>query len=296
MVYRIREGSEEMPKGSDKIEDSKEAKETLQPGDPWPEHYRGTRYHYDSEGHMWWLTPKVGSRVYVKKGQSDVVKELLRLRPEGGSFRITETGHVIMRDLNSDPPGKPIYVTDYGGSLEFEHVDNSAAGLVPKDIWPSFYDGAKYSFMGDRIWWNNPETGTKQLAREHLPDPVMRVLSALKPEGGSFRVTENGRVLTLIPPQPMPVQLQAQYNKLSNAQKNLIAVKVVSTSMLPVYVGDYFEGFSLFPVRNLTDPLPVDIEREILDFLNSYGPSSSDNPGRDIILPDFTDDRQEEPE
>jgi len=269
---------------------------SLQTGDPWPEHYRGTKYHYDDAGHMWWLVPGMGTKINALRGHTDITADLVRLRPEGGSFRITETGHVIMRDLTTNPPGNPIYVTDYGQRPEFEYVNASGDGLQVRDLWPAFYDGAKYSFLGRKVWWNNPETGTKQFAREQLPLSVLRDLTYLKPNGGSFRITENGRVLTLIPPQPMPPRLQEQYDGLSNAQKNLIAVKVESTDMLPVYVGDYYDGFSLLPVRRLTDPLSSETETEIAEFLKKYGQGGPASKIADTVLPDFEDDRPEEPE
>jgi hypothetical protein len=175
-------------------------------------------------------------------------------------------------------------------------VDVSGDGLQPQDIWPAFYDGAKYSFLGRKVWWNNPETGTKQFTREQLPLPILRAITYLKPSGGSFRVTENGRVLTLIPPQPMPPRLQEQYGVLSNAQKNLIAVKVETTEMLPVYVGDYYDGFSLHPTRRLTDPLSPAVETEIAEFLKQYGPGGPASKIAETVLPEFADDRPEEPE
>jgi len=135
----------------------------------------------------------------------------------------------------------------------------------------------------------------KQFARERIPSPVLKSLTYLKPSGGSFRVTENGLVLTLIPPQPMPPRLKEQWDALTNPQQNLIAVKVESTDLLPVYVGEYYDGFTLSPSRRLTDPLPPETQAEIADFLKRYGQEPRE-PKAEEVLPDFQDDRPEAPE
>lgn len=265
----------------------------LQPGDPWKEHYRGSRYHYNPKREFWWSVAGSSRRVLAKAGHEDILDELLRLRPDGGSLRITETSSVLMRKVGVGL-GIPIYVTEYGGPIIFDHLDVSGDGLEPGDLWTGFYDGARYSFQDTKIWWNNPEDGTKRLTVERLPVAVLTALRTFKPDGGSFRVTENGVVLTLIAPQPMPPRLKIQYDALSNTQKQLVWVKVQSTQMLPVYISRYYDGFTLQPFRKLTDPLSAEDEAAISAFLKRYHGRGEGARREETELPEFEDDQPEE--
>ena len=240
--------------------------------DKWPYHYRGTRYHFSSEQVVWWQTFKNGLEIRVKSGYDSIIKELIKIRPEGGSFRITETGDVIIK-MPDDGSWTPVYVCEMDQPFEFsDDIDITPAGIKPGDIWPGFYDGARYSYLNDKVWWMNPE-GPRQYIVETLPPEVMTQLRILKSMGGSFRITENGCVITLIPKQPLPNELRRQWESMSVTQQQLITAKVEATEMLPIYIGRYHEGVSLQEPKDFTKPLSAEERKKMLDFLNRFSVS-----------------------
>jgi hypothetical protein len=250
---------------------------TLNPGEKWTEHYRGTKYHFSTEGELWWEFPATedslsNQHVPAQGGHKHIVEELLKLKPAGGSCRITETGEVITK-LDADE--QPIYVTDLGAPLTFDQIDILGTGLKPSDLWTGFYDGARYSFRGRKVWWKDPEDGSKLLVKEAIPREILKILQFHKPGGGSFRVTENGVVLTLIPPQPMPPDFQRQFDAMNVLQRNLLYVKVKGTERVPVFVGVYEDGFTVLPARKLDSPLSPKEKEELIEFLKSYGQESA---------------------
>lgn len=265
--------------------------EILRLGDPWNEHYRGTRYHFNTKRKLWWQVPATEARVEAASGHEGIVTELLTLRPEGGSCRITETGAVITKSQEDTDDWAPLYVCEYVDPLQFEHVETHGSGLQPFDLWRAFYDGARYSFKRGRLWWRNPLEGVWQRTNESLPPEIEKRFNQVKPFGGTLRFTENGKVLTLIVPQPMPRHLRPQYEALSNTQKHLIQVKIEGTDMLPVYIGDYLGGFTLLPPERLTDPLSDEEQAKMLDFLKQYGANVHGQEDDPLL---FRDDRLEE--
>ena len=126
-----------------------------------------------------------------------------------------------------------------------------------------------------RLWWKNPADTTWQETREKLPGEMERRLLEVKPDGGSLRFTENGKILTLIEAQPPPKHWHPQYNALNDARKRLIARKVRSTGLLPVLLGEHHGGFTLQPLRSPADPLSAAEEREVMRFLMAYQPTPS---------------------
>lgn len=244
----------------------------MEAGEEWPYHYRGTRYHYNVSNEVWWQSTKDGPSIHAKKGYGRVIKELLPYKTEGGSFRITEVGDVIAKVLRDDV-WNPIYICEMDEAFEFVDLDITPEIIESGDLWPGFYDGARYSYLNDKVWWNNPD-GPRQYTEKPLPEEVMKVLRRFKPEGGSFRITENGYVITLIPKQPLPNNLKEQWNRLSEAQRRFLAIKVQSTDMLPVFIGRYHEGISLRPLQDMRKELSEDEREAMLAYLDCFSLST----------------------
>lgn len=244
----------------------------LESGDDWPYHYRGTRYHYNKDGKTWWESSKDGVKVYVEAGHESILKHLLDLKQEGGIFRITETGDVITK-IEDKEIWKPVYVCEMDEQfLMDQKVNITPQNLSTGDLWPGFYDGARYSYLNDIVWWNNPD-GPRQQIEGKFPDVLMKSLNRLKPEGGSFRITENGYVITLIPSQPLPNNLKEQLESFTKVQQRLVSIKVETTEMLPVYIGKFHEGITLKEPVDLTSPLSKEEKKKILDFLETFSQS-----------------------
>jgi len=243
--------------------------ENIQSGDGWQYHYRGTRYHYNSDQKVWWQTSKDGLKINVKSGHENILKNLLSLRSNGGTFRITETGDVIMK-IEDDDGLKETFVCEMDEPLTFEeNIEINPQNIQPGDLWPGFYDGARYSFSMDKIWWKNPE-GYRQYGIETLPTDIILHFRKFKPQGGSFRITENGYVITLIEKQPLPNELKDQWNRLSTTQQRLVERKVNRTEMLPIYIGRYYAGISLMERQDFSQPLTDDERNNMLDYLDNF--------------------------
>lgn len=242
----------------------------LNKGDKWKLHYRGTRYHFNTKQEVWWETHKDGVKIRVESGHEGLVKELLSVKPEGGSFRITEKGDCITKILSDKGEWVPIFMCEVSTTLNFENgIINTPKVIGPGDLWPGFFDGARYTHLLDRFWWNNPE-GYRQYMVETLPHEVIQQLRIFKPEGGSFRITENGYVIALIPKQPLPSNIKDQWEKLSAIQQRLIATKVKSVDMLPVYIGRYHGDITLKEPIDFSRPLSKEDRKEMLDFLDGF--------------------------
>lgn len=221
---------------------------------------------------MWWAVPESHERVFATSGHEALVEILLKLRGEGGSFRATEDGHYITK--NQETSGQdwtPLYVCAVNEPLLFDALDPMGLDLQPGDLWTSFYDGARYSFRGDKVWWNDPETGMRLPAASPLPREIMLKLREYKTEGGRFVITEQGKVLSLVPPTPLPKRVAEQYKKLSPKQKNLLLVKKQTTEMLPIFIGEFLEGIVLKPPRRLGQPLSPHERQDFQSFLGQYG-------------------------
>ncbi|WP_419862075.1 hypothetical protein [Candidatus Palauibacter sp.] len=250
----------------------------LKPGDMWDEHYRGTKYHCVPGGEFWWtLTDRQNMatvRVTATAGFERIAEEYLSLRPEGGSLRITETGAILTRMPTRS--WEAAYVGEYDVPLEFESVDVLGEGVQPLSLWPAFYDGARYSYKNGRLWWKNPVDGVWQETRERLPADIESLFLQVKPTGGSLRVTENGKVLALIAPQPLPSGMKDQYEALTDLQKRLIEVKGRNVGYLPVFLGEYMGGFTLHEAVDLAAPLTPSEEADLMAFLSQYGQGLED--------------------
>ena len=222
-------------------------------GDEWPSHYRGYRLHVNPEGNVWWQLYSGTERLFLDEEFDDLVEDLLELKRIGGRIRITEAGDVITKVEQEDSDDRD-YETVYVGQVDLQStlvpeekpeygIEISPDGLSEGDLWPSVYDGSRYSFAGDRIWWQNPKTHRRHSLEGSLSKPVMQALRRFKPDGGSFRITPQGDVITLIPYHPTPDLVEEQFGDLPVVVRNIIKIrKEKGVEMLPIYVGEYDGG------------------------------------------------------
>ena len=61
------------------------------------------KFEFRPNGEVYWRSPK-DQNVYiqVKKGMERIVKKLLKNRPSGGTFRVTELGRVLLNFKNQE--------------------------------------------------------------------------------------------------------------------------------------------------------------------------------------------------
>lgn len=273
-------------------------KQNIENGCEWPYHYRGTKYHYNSEQEVWWQTFKDGLKTHVKSGHERILKAIMPLKTMGGTFRITEIGDVIAKIEKGDD-WIPIFVCEMDQPFKFnEEINLTPKKIKPGDLWVGFYDGARYSYLLDKVWWRNPN-GPRQYIKQTLPNEVMVNLRTFKSTGGSFRITENGYIITLIPKQPLPNNIKEQWSHLSDIQQRLIATKVENTEMLPIYIGRFYEGITLKEPTDFMSPLKPEEKKKMLNFLDGFSPNTEfegmvpKNINDDELMEDFLDDPED---
>lgn len=235
-------------------------------GDTWEEHYRGYELRINADGDVWWQVYNGTDRLHLEPTPADLVDQFLELKPLGGRVRVTEGAHVITRQEDEAAEGArsegslddytPMYVGDLELTGELvptdapEHaVPVRPSGLSTGDLWPSVYDGARYSFsMDGNAWWHNSQTKKRHPVAGGLPDGIATALERLKPEGGSFRVTPWGDVITLVQ-SPATQTVRDQFGELPRVIRNIIKLRRerADLQMLPVYV-------------DRLDTVPLDVE------------------------------------
>ncbi|MCG1004723.1 MULTISPECIES: hypothetical protein [Halobacterium] len=259
---------------------------TSSPGDEWSSYYRGYRLQTNPNGDVWWQVYNGTERLYVEPTPDELVEDLLSLKRLGGRVRVTEAGAVITRIEDGDDY-EDLYVGDLSlsGKLipedqtEFS-VDIRPEGLSSGDLWPSVYDGSKFSFSEDRIWWQHPQTHKRHPVKTELPDDVMTTLQRLKPSGGSFRVTPWNDVITLVEDPPNPEATREQLHNLPRVIKNIIVLRREhGVERLPVYVGSLDTvPLEVSEPRSLTDALSADERAQLDSWSGSLGPTEEIDP------------------
>ena len=259
----------------------------LTPGDNWTGYYRGYRVQTNPNGDVWWQVYQGTERLQIEPRPDELVDQLLKLKRLGGRVRITEGGDVITRVEDGDDYNQ-VYVgtVSLSGQLvppeapEYS-IEIQPNGLSPGDLWPSVYDGAKFSFIEDRVWWQNSATHQRHPVETDLTSTVVTTLQQLKPRGGSFRVTPWGDVLTLVDNPPNPQKASEQLNNLPRVIKNIIVLRRErGVEMLPVYVGSVDERpFEISDPRSLTDELSAKEQAELNSWAGSIGETTETDPG-----------------
>jgi len=244
-------------------------------GDVWPEHYRGSKYHYNSKGDVWWSAPLKILREMVITGHEEIVKKLLEIKPQGGSFRITENGEVITKEVNAgfedeEEELEVIFVGTITKEFVFTNVNINPLDINPGDVWPAFYEGATYHINAEGIMWWRDRWGVRWFFK-HPPTKLAESILMFKRLGGSFKINECGHVIALLEKLPYPEKLQRQINLLNSQVKEIIQQKIENTNLVPIYIGKMDEEIELNK--------PIDLDKKwdnketnlLLDKLQNLG-------------------------
>lgn len=237
------------------------------PGDEWESYYRGYRLRANPDEEIWWQAYQGTDRLLLEPIPDDLVETLLELKHLGGRIRITEGNDVISRIEAGDDSYETVWVGEMSLAGEFVPPEDPEFSIqvAPDDVaagelWPSVYDGAKYSFGpgGDRVWWANPSTSKRHPLQTSLPSDVKASLTRYKPRGGSFRVTPWNDVLTLVDLDKLPSGARTEFDNLPRVVKNLISLRKErgGVQKIPIYVGEIDETpLTVGSPPSLTDPV-----------------------------------------
>ncbi|GGN25640.1 MULTISPECIES: hypothetical protein [Halobacteriaceae] len=256
--------------------------QTLTPGDEWPGYYRGYRLQTNADSEVWWQAYQGTDRLYLDPAPEALLDDLLSLKRLGGRVRVTEGNAVITRVEDGDSYSD-IYVgeVELTGELvpndEPEYaIDVQPQDLTSGDLWPSVYDGAKFSFGAERVWWQHPSTHKRHPVETDLPSGVRTTLDRLKPQGGSFRITPWGDVITLVEDPPNPEATRKQLHDLPRVIQNIILLRRErGVEMLPIYVGCLEDmPLKIGEPRSLTDELSPSERAQLDSWAGSLGPTS----------------------
>jgi hypothetical protein len=209
--------------------------------------YRGTVYHMNSRGDVWWKTGRSSPKIKVAFSDKKIIDDLLAIKPQGGNFRITEAKEVLTKVYYEDRGYVSIYVCQFDGDIELEDFNWQPEGMKKGCLWPSIYDGTTFSVNNNgglliHIGEN------KVYAKEGHEELTKKILGFTgKYGGGRFKINENGDVIVLIYTAPYPDKIKKQLEQLSPEEKNLIDIrkKTEGDQRVPIYVGK-FKGNILF--------------------------------------------------
>ena len=204
--------------------------------------YRGTTYHINFKKNVWWRTGKDSLKIKnIIFSNEDILDKLLEIKPQGGSFRITEAKEILTKIYLEDRGYVSIYVGKLIGEIEFENYQWNPEGIKKGDLWPSIYDGTTFSVNGNKELLMH--IGDRKVyAKEGAEELVKKVLEFKgRGGGGRFKVNDNGCILTLMYKAPYPINIRKQIEILTKQEKNLIDLrkKTDGDEMVPIYVGKF---------------------------------------------------------
>lgn len=277
------------------------------PANEWNRPYRGYRLSINADREVWWQVYNGTERLYLDSFSTEIIDRVIGLKNTGGRIHITEEGDVLTRVEQGREEYQDVWVGECELRGELVPEANRSASvpvrpdnLSPGDLWPSIYEGARFSFREqDEVWWANPETKRRHYLEQPLPREIALEFNRYKSQGGSFRVTPWGDVITLIPFHPKPKTVEEQFSSLPDVVRNIIRLrKERGVEMLPIYIGNVGEyTFEIGEPQNLSDPLSEEEEEQLESWARNLGRTSSttldehqtENPDEDT---EFDDDPQ----
>jgi hypothetical protein len=100
-----------------------------------------------------------------------------------------------------------------------------------------------------------------------------------KPEGGSFRITPDRNIVTLVPAHPKPEKVVEQFRKLPGVVKKIIKLrKEKGVEMLPIYIGNLQMNFNLGRPKTIVTPLTDEETEDMIRWIRSFGSSKENSP------------------
>lgn len=231
--------------------------------------YRGTKFHINYLGEIWWTAGREKKRLKASFTESEIADKILEIKPQGGSFRITEAGEILTKIFIENQGYISYYITNLTGDIEFEDLKWKPKNLRPGHLWPSVYDGAAFSVNSAGGLLIHLK-GNKVYAKEGHEELTKKVLSFIgKYGGGRFKINENGNVLVLMYKAPYPDKIKKQYEELTVEEKNIINIREEKEvdSRVPIYVGKFKGNIKFKKIFDIHRPWTKEEDEDFLERL-----------------------------
>jgi len=228
--------------------------------------YRGTGYSLNYKKEVWWRRDWEHLKHMIEFSDEDILDKILDLKPQGGSFKITEGREVLTKKYDDEEKEYiPIYVGKFNGEIEFEDFDWDPDDIDKGSLWPAPYDGSTFS-VNDKNDLKVNIGGVKTSAIEGHEELTKKVLK-FKNKGGRFKINENGKILTLLYEAPYPEKIQKQIENLSDEEKNLIDIRSDSSidEMVPIYIGEFSGNIKFKKVYDIHKEWTEEDDKEFLE-------------------------------
>ena len=248
---------------------SKSKQVTVNPNDPWPSAYRGSRYSVvDSSLHgtvlKWSHRGEIQAMRRVPDGLHDALNHVGK-RDGYGSLRVTASKEVITKipASNYNKVSKaeanngfiPAYIGKIDGEFDFNDFSNNPSRLPSESdirVWSGlpFNHGESWSVcVDDVLRWNWKEYRFES-SFDH--DELIKKYKRFRPEGGRIYVNEHGHIWGNVNRQTVPSDKKSQLlnayqtweDSADQASKRLVTRRVermksddAPDGLLPVYLG-----------------------------------------------------------
>tara|TARA_B100000029_G_C17553414_1_gene950896 strand:- start:1117 stop:2016 length:900 start_codon:yes stop_codon:yes gene_type:complete len=251
----------------------------VDPGDPWPAPYRGSKYSVrrlarSGERTQYRLVWARQDKLVHTKVPKGLISALRVSRPNlSGSIRITSHGEVLCKRLD-DRTGlwNPFYLGKLeAGELEFDGFDLDPSDLSLAQFWRGFHfkHGETWSVWSrpgnnDYLYWS--KQGMYFRSTNRYPELCQR-LRSIRPRGGRIYITEHGHIWFNLTDKGTSPQFRTKIAEIARKDVELfrsdsswdtlidsISERISATKCRPLYLGrmsdfgkpprTYFEGIT----------------------------------------------------
>lgn len=248
---------------------SEQSQLTVEPGNPWPSAYRGSKYSVVQSRNFgdvaqWSHMGDIQAMTEIPDGLQSALDDLGK-NGGYGSFRLTATGEVLAK-IPSDQYSRagqaivsrghaPVYVGILDGSFDFEDVSNDPSRPRSPDdigIWTGlpFDHGETWVVCSDDVLRWTWQDYYFESAFDH-PE-LVAAYRRLRPEGGRIYVNEHGHVWGNVDRDSVPEENRDRVRKAfeewrrdaTNAERRLVTRRLERTSsdtvpdgLVPVHLG-----------------------------------------------------------
>ena len=218
--------------------------------------YRGTKYHFNYNGEVWWQKSGQYPKIKANFSNKNILEKILSYKPQGGNFRITESGDILTKLFTQERGYVPIYIGSFSGKIELDGLRWNEEQIQPGQLWPGLYDGTNFSVNTNEGLFIKVN-GMKVYAKTGHEKLVKNVLAFNAAQGGGrFVINESGAIIVLLHKSPFPERIRLQMDMLSSEEKNIIDIRssLDMDGRVPIYVGKFDGNIQFKPVFDINRP------------------------------------------